>query len=562
MIKFKQLRRSLGMNVVEIDGTLYIDGSPYNPTTLAPLGDNYRQGPGAVFPNGATADACAGWLMVMQRITYSATPSGIISSLSTDYGGGCSEYMNAGLLANGTPNYVPPQAGESFVVVAGGGGLGAKNTFFKRDRATMDAVAAYSSWFTSLDQQNLVISSWLPSSNGSYTTTVQSMNYGGSQISNAAADFTTSQAVYVGAQVSQTFSRTIAGILGSYAVVHASAQQASSAQSATVAVINRQSKAYTSINAAITGAASVDHCGIIPSHIVNETTARGYYYVAESTTGADNIVVSTITVDTVPGTPTATLAACTFDWSGNGGVTAFPVMSRTQPSARKIRSSIIDRTATVGKTYLLVTISEPPASSLEAQVSHVGVLFEITGKNALKFVQKFSIADNARAWHTMFTSDNHDRLIVRQSDRIAIYKFTDGVFWQKVNEYAGQFIAIGVDSLERIWLIEAGSGGNFGSNGATLYYINPEALPNSVSVAFDNSLYTFNGAAINTNARVNVYNSSGVRVAQPLNLAITSGNATFAGGSATTSVTTSNSADTVVPIVINGIGDVLMEAST
>ncbi|BAW19122.1 hypothetical protein [Ralstonia phage RP31] len=561
MIKFKTLRRGLGMNVVDIDGTLYIDGSPYNPTTLAPLGDNYRQGPSAPLPySGTTPDGGPGWYMALPRVIYSATPNAMFIAAASDAGGGCSDYMNAGLLANGTPNYVPPQPGENFVVVAGGGGLGARNGMFKRDRATMDALASYASWTGSLDQYN-AISSWLPAVSGSYINILQAMGFGSSQVTNAAADFNTANSPLMGSFSGQSHGRTITGILGSFAVLYSNKQWQTATDAATVAVINRQAKTLTTLSAAITGAASVDHCGAVPSHIINETSARGYFFVAESTAGSDNISVSTITVDTIPTTPTATLAACTYDWTGNGGVSAFPALSRAQPSARKIRASIIDRTSTTGKVYLLVTITEAPASTLEAQASHVGVLFEITSKSTLKFVQKFSIADNARAYHTMFTSDAHDRLVVRQADRIAIYKFNDATLFQKVSEYAGQFIAIGVDSQERIWMIE-GSSGNQSGNGAVLYYINPENLPNSVSVTFDNSIYTFSGAAINTNAHVNIWNSSGVRIAQNLNLAITSGNATFAGGATTTSVTTSTTGDTLVPISINGIGDVVVEAST
>ncbi|BAW19123.1 hypothetical protein [Ralstonia phage RP12] len=553
------------MNVVEIDGILYIDGSPYNLQTLAPLGDNYKQGPARQLDALGT-DWAFPPFMALQRATIWCPANGVVANMTSDCGANNSDYMNAGLTANGTAGYVPLQSGENFLVVAGGAGLGYTGGMFKRDRATMDALAAMpgvgSGSYANQSGWYMHMSMWLPNVSGSYLMWAQRADAYSNIVENIPADFTTAPSVYFGTSIGNDFKiRQCVGILGSYAVFFSSLANASPATAAnTLHVVNRQTRVATAVSTAVTGAASQDRAGSVASEMTYTGASTGYFYAPESIAGGDNVAINVVSVDCT-GTPTASNQVATIDWTNNGGVTAFTALSRNTSSARKIRASIIDRTATAGKRYLFVMVTEPTSSSFEAQAAMKGLLFEITTPTSLKFVQSISLADNARANGTLWTSDTHDRLIVKQVDRIAVYKFTDGTYFAKLAEYSGVWGGVGVDSTERIWMIDV-TAGNLSAQGPSLYYVNPESIPNSLSVSFDSGTYQFAGTPVAANLNVDLRTAAGVRKAGNVTITITSGNAKFQDGTTQTTVTTLTTATLQVPVNIIGIGDVVIEATT
>jgi hypothetical protein len=81
-----------------------------------------------------------------------------------------------------------------------------------------------------------------------------------------------------------------------------------------------------------------------------------------------------------------------------------------------------------------------------------------------------------------------------------------------------------------------------------------QTISNSIKVGFANSNLRYTGSVINSNLIVSAYNFKGERVANNVTLQIDSASATFADGTTSTTITTSATGDTLVPVKITGAG--------
>jgi hypothetical protein len=142
-----------------------------------------------------------------------------------------------------------------------------------------------------------------------------------------------------------------------------------------------------------------------------------------------------------------------------------------------------------------------------------------------------------------------DRLIlgIICTSNFYVFSFSAATGWIQIGNFPYQFNAVGRDNLGRIWAHDTG----LGYGRLHLLTIN---VPVSISVVTDSSSYNYGGTTVTGNLTVNAYSYSGARLATSVKLVIDGGSMTFTGNNLTLTVTTSASADTLVPIYITGGG--------
>jgi len=129
-----------------------------------------------------------------------------------------------------------------------------------------------------------------------------------------------------------------------------------------------------------------------------------------------------------------------------------------------------------------------------------------------------------------------------------VYNFTPVSGWTLTQTIPYTFAGVGVDSLGRIWAVAPGRGGYLDTHLITLN------MPTNISVTTSQATYNFTGTNINSTITVNAYNYLGTRIAVNVKLVIDGGSMTFSTGGITTTVATSATADTSVPIIVTGAG--------
>jgi hypothetical protein len=128
-----------------------------------------------------------------------------------------------------------------------------------------------------------------------------------------------------------------------------------------------------------------------------------------------------------------------------------------------------------------------------------------------------------------------------------VYTFTTGAGWTQTGNFPFQFNAVGRDNMGRIWAQDTG----LGWGRIHMLTLN---VPISIVVTSDAASYNYAGTTVTANVTVNAYNYTGSRIATSVKLVIDGGAMTFAGSNLTKTVTTSASADTIVPVTITGGG--------
>lgn len=128
------------------------------------------------------------------------------------------------------------------------------------------------------------------------------------------------------------------------------------------------------------------------------------------------------------------------------------------------------------------------------------------------------------------------------------YSFNPTTGWVLTATLPFQFMSVGRDSSNRIWAVAPGQ-----NTWGEIHLITVN-VPVSITVTAPQLSYNFTGAVINANLTVNAYNTTGTRIATAVKLVIDGGSMAFAGANLTTTVTTSASADTLVPVSITGGG--------
>ena len=148
----------------------------------------------------------------------------------------------------------------------------------------------------------------------------------------------------------------------------------------------------------------------------------------------------------------------------------------------------------------------------------------------------------------IYFNDAKTQMGVIGENTLYVYAFNDGTGWSLTGTVPYRFSSVGVDALGRIWALSAGATG-YGE----LHLITVN-VPVSIAVTAATTEYNYTGTDINTSIKVNAYDTTGARKALSVKLVIDGGSMTFTGSNLTTTVTTSASADTTVPVIITGSG--------
>ena len=185
-------------------------------------------------------------------------------------------------------------------------------------------------------------------------------------------------------------------------------------------------------------------------------------------------------------------------------------------------------------------------------------------RTVLTFQTASGTNDFALSYHSSFTfptwadipknympiNANGTVLIVPQSGKTSFLKWVDtaNTGWNVSGTYNTEFRSLGLDTTNRIWGIA------MDKNNGNIHII-ANTIPVNVAVVMANTNFTYTGATLNTTAAVNAYDYTGSRLTANVTLTIDGGTMTFAtNGSRTYTMTTSNTADTVVNLNISGGG--------
>ena len=206
--------------------------------------------------------------------------------------------------------------------------------------------------------------------------------------------------------------------------------------------------------------------------------------------------------------------------------------------------------------YLCVGVYEPGATSTVPTTAINLYLWRLDSKTTSTFLQKLELGVAGRVRSFMPVDSTQKRLAVVYDDKITFYAWNSSTNWTFQSNQSLQTQDVGVDTQGRVWATDIGSyapGTPSGYNYQSLYVYEPSGAAVNITVSFQSSAYTYTGATISSNVIVNAYDTAGVRVALSVTLTRDTTNFDFAG-SPSTVVTTSTSADTLVPISVFGTG--------
>jgi hypothetical protein len=176
------------------------------------------------------------------------------------------------------------------------------------------------------------------------------------------------------------------------------------------------------------------------------------------------------------------------------------------------------------------------------------VTFSINQSNPKELTYHSSITIPSTAKNIIWLNDAKSLLGVIGHTQFYTYSFNPSTGWILTGTVPYQFMAVGRDSLNRIWAVAPGQ-----NTWGEIHLITVN-VPVSITVTAPQDVYNFTGNVINSNLTVNAYDTTGLRIEVPIKLVIDGGSMTFTGANLTSTVTTSTTEDTLVPIIITGGG--------
>jgi hypothetical protein len=196
--------------------------------------------------------------------------------------------------------------------------------------------------------------------------------------------------------------------------------------------------------------------------------------------------------------------------------------------------------------YLFVSLYVPSTGPAAAARQYI-YTYKTTTANptAIEYVTATQVSSAIRPRGVMPTNAAADALVIPYSEQVEYWT------WSAVQETYVKQATIGappsvvqIDDLGRLWIVDTSG----------VVHLNSPTTSSDVIVTFQNPSLTYTGTTINTNLVVNSYNFAGERIASNVTLQLDTNSASFSGGVTTTSITTSTSADTLVPVAITGAG--------
>jgi hypothetical protein len=209
-----------------------------------------------------------------------------------------------------------------------------------------------------------------------------------------------------------------------------------------------------------------------------------------------------------------------------------------------------------GTNYLCIGVYEPGTTTTVATSALNLYLWRLDSKTSATFLQKLDTGSAGRVRAFMPIDSSQKRIVVVYDDKIVFYAWNSSTNWTFQSTQNLNTQDVGIDSQGRVWATDLGSfvpGTPSGYSSQSLYVYEPAGAAVNITVSFQSSAYTYTGATISSNVIVNAYDVTGARVALSVTLTRDTTNFDFSG-SPSTVVTTSTSADTLVPISVFGTG--------
>lgn len=210
-----------------------------------------------------------------------------------------------------------------------------------------------------------------------------------------------------------------------------------------------------------------------------------------------------------------------------------------------------------GTNYLCIGVYEPGTTNTVATSALNLYLWRLDSKTSATFLQKLDTGSAGRVRAFMPMDSSCKRIVVVYDDKIVFYAWNSSTNWTFQSTQNLNTQDVGIDSQGRVWATDLGSfspGTPAGYLNQSLYVYEPAGAAANITVAFEQSAYSYTGSTISSNIVVNAYDVTGARVALSVTLTRDTENFSFTGGAASTVVTTSTSADTLVPISVFGTG--------
>lgn len=154
------------------------------------------------------------------------------------------------------------------------------------------------------------------------------------------------------------------------------------------------------------------------------------------------------------------------------------------------------------------------------------------------------------------------QLILVKGEYVSTMSFDTVKGWFEHDEIPVSAKSIGIDSVNRIWIIDSSNNSYYDTNswdyvdgqGYNRIYTYSPSTPLTIDFNLTTRDFTYAGTNVVTTATVEVRDSSGSRVEKNIRLTITGGNLTFSDGSQSRTVLTSSTQSVNVGLIISGGG--------
>lgn len=560
MTYFCDIRRNSFNNVIEVNSRLFIEGQEYTPINFAPVALSYAP---SNYQLGTAGGPAIGQFSLGR--TYVRGGMGIFPQSgaagmfdSTRVSCGQDVYVGAVWSATQGRLYATAQSNSA-------GMTGFDSTF--RPVTSLGGIAP----FTVATVNNCYpVHVFCPLSGGRWiglSCASGAANLG----ANSASIGSLTETGTVGAITAYNFRMPSATLIGDNAVILLGVPwsgQTNTNSDVNIISVTRSSGAAATVNAGWLAYATFGHAmhGIWPSHTIMESTTQGYFYYPLLTASGLTVYVPTLTGLGSGGTPAITAynaAGGTLTAVGGGAldtsaITSIPGIYGT--TNRHVRAFV---TETSGVRHLHVYVFDPLSNSTNVPLLSMNMyVWRLDSKTTATFVQKVDLT--AGRLRTIIPTDStQKRIVAVYDDRIVFYQWaSETESWVLQSTQPLQTGDVGVDTLGRVWATTSlGTYQSTGMSAQELHLFDTAGAAANIVAAFDATSYTFTGTTINANIVVNAYDTTGHRVAKMVRLDRVSTNFSFSGGGSSTVVTTSASADTLVPVSIFSTGQLTCRAA-
>ena len=546
------IRENSYNNVIEVNDRLFIEGQRYTKTNLAPVA--LSLGP-TNFPIATSATGLVNAGQFAMSRTYIRGSTGLFpqsgaAGMFDSTKIACGQDVNVGFL------YSP--INNRYYGFSGTNNTGRMSSFDANLRPlNLDSITLHTLTAQVTNTQPMTV--FCPLANGRwvYVSTQSGIVVSGYTGTTTTVINSLTETGAVGTAVNVTATTPAIPYIGPNFVVVMTMPWATTAIQTSFYSVNRSTGVVSAATAWIPGATMTQGgMGCFPSNAVTVSASEAYFYFPLMLATGLTVYIGTVTGLNSGGTPAISAwnaANATLTAVGGGALDTSAVSLPGTPTAvqRHVKAFVFED---AGARYLNIAVYEPGiTTSVLPSFTHL-YLWQLNSKTEATFIQKLSLGDGGRVRAVLPTNSTQKRICVVYDDKIATYVWNPLSNWivQGVNDIASN--DVGIDSQERIWVTT--STGTYQSadlSAQQLHVFENVSAAATLTMSFADSSYEFEGSTIDSNIILNAFDANGSRVALSVILERISTNFSFSGNASTT-VVTSTTGDTLVPISIFSTG--------